>query len=41
LRRLLQAWQQLARLRGEQYTPDAELVERLQEAEQERGDNGS
>jgi hypothetical protein len=38
---LLQARQQLARLRGERYTPDADLVERLREAEQERGDNDS
>jgi hypothetical protein len=36
LRRLLQARQQLARLRGERYTPDAEMLERLREAERER-----
>jgi hypothetical protein len=41
LHRLLEARQQLARLREERYTPDAELLERLREAEQERGGNGS
>jgi hypothetical protein len=41
LRRLLQAGQQLARRKGERYTPEAELLRRLQQAEQERGDNDS
>ena len=35
LRRLLKARQQLAQLRGERYTPDAELIERPKEIEQE------
>jgi hypothetical protein len=41
LRRLLQARQQLARRKGERYTPDAELLERLREVERERGNNDS
>jgi hypothetical protein len=41
LRRLLQARQQLARVKGERYTPDAELVERLQEVEREGRNNDS
>jgi hypothetical protein len=41
LRRLLEARQQLARRKGERYTPDADLVERLREVEQERSDNDS
>jgi hypothetical protein len=39
LRRLLQARQELAQLRGERYTPDAELLERLREVERERRNN--
>jgi hypothetical protein len=39
LRRLLQARQQLARLRGERYTADAELLERLREVQRERSNN--
>jgi hypothetical protein len=38
LLRLLQARQQLARLRGERYSPDAELLERLREVERERSE---
>jgi hypothetical protein len=41
LRRLLEARHQLARLKGERYTPDAELLERLREVERERGNNDS
>jgi hypothetical protein len=41
LRRLLEARQQLARLRGERYTPDAELLKRLREVERKRGSNDS
>jgi hypothetical protein len=41
LRRMLEARQQLARLKGERYTPDAGLLERLQEVERERGNNNS
>jgi hypothetical protein len=41
LRRLLQARQQLARRKGERYTPDAQLLERLREIEPERGENDS
>jgi hypothetical protein len=39
LRRLLQVRRQLARVKGEQYTPDPELLERLREAERERSSN--
>jgi hypothetical protein len=39
LRQLLQARQQMAQLKGERYTPDAGLVERLREAERERSNN--
>jgi hypothetical protein len=39
LRGLLQAHQQLARRKGERYTPDAELLERLREVEGERSTN--
>jgi hypothetical protein len=35
LRRLLQARQHLARLRGERYPPEAELLARLREVERE------
>jgi hypothetical protein len=31
----------VARRRGERYTPDAELLERLREVERERGNNDS
>jgi hypothetical protein len=41
LSRLLQARQQLARCKGERYTPDAELLERLREVERERSNNDS
>ena len=41
LRRLLEARQQLARLRGERYTPAAELLERLRVVERERSNNDS
>jgi hypothetical protein len=41
LGRLLEARQQLARLKGERYTPDAELVERLREVEREGRNNDS
>jgi hypothetical protein len=41
LRRLLEARQQLARLKGERYTPDAKLLQRLREAERERNNNNS
>jgi hypothetical protein len=41
LRRLLQARQQLAQLRGERYTPEAELLARLREGERERGERCS
>jgi hypothetical protein len=39
LRRLLEVRQQLARVKGERYTPDTELLERLREAEPERDEN--
>jgi hypothetical protein len=41
LRRLLEARQQLARLKGDRYTPDVELVERLREIVRERSNNVS
>jgi hypothetical protein len=41
LRRRLHVRQQLARLRGERYTPEADLLERLREVERERGNHDS
>jgi hypothetical protein len=41
LRRLLEGREQVARLRGERYTPDAELLERLRDLEREPGNNDS
>jgi hypothetical protein len=41
LRRLLEVRQQLAGVKGERYTPDTELLERLREAEPERDENHS